>query len=115
MRIIELFQERSSKLSNGSERKTLWYLLMKSTKSGAGLTGILPVPCWRCWTQSRITVSWTISCVNFLFYSNAIVDPLSLNSMDLPVDLSRVLFVCTGTFGALPLPFFFLHSVTMID
>jgi len=66
MRIIGLFQERSSKLSNGSERKTLSYSLTKSTKSGAGSTGILPVPCWRCWIRNRITVFWIISWVDFL-------------------------------------------------
>ena len=58
--------------------------------------------CWKCWIPSKITVSSITSM--FLFSlsvdAHALTFSLSLSlspsSIDVPVDLSRVLFVCTA-------------------
>lgn len=54
---------------------------------------ILPVRCWRCSIRSRIIVFLIIS----TFFSHLCSTLTDVRfSMDVPVDLSRVLFVCTA-------------------
>ena len=56
----------------------------------------LPVPYLRCSTPSRTLPSWITS--KTYFHSVIEFTLTQWSSMDLPVDLSRVLFVCTGAF-----------------